>query len=356
MSRIAKTPRLVIDIPRIVHNFLTLTARCEQAGITMTTVLKAVAGDLTVLRELVAAGLTEAGDSRLANLRRFNRICGLNKMLLRLPAPSELGAVLATCAISLQTEPEILSSLDRLAAIRRQSHQVMLMVDLGDLREGINPVDIHQTAAFCQGLKRIRVTGLGANFSCFAGVKPSQEKLTQLTALGQMLREDYQLPITWISGGNSSSLPLVEAGMMPAGINHLRIGEGILLGRETLNGTLLPGLYPDAFEIEAEVLQAQFKPGQPDGEIGRNALGQIPSLPQLQPGYRALLNIGQQDTALEGLTPLDPGISVLGGSSDYLVVASETRLKVGKRLRFRPNYWGLLAAMTTPYIRREYSR
>lgn len=354
MSRIAGTPRLLIHLPRLVHNFLTLRARCERSGIMITAVLKGLAGDLTILRALADAGLTDVGDSRLANLRRFNRFSGLNKMLLRLPARFELERVLTTCTVSLHTETEILDALERLAASSRQTHQIMLMIDLGDLREGINLADFHRTAVFCQGLKQLRLTGLGTNFSCFAGVKPTEEKLVQLIDLAHLLRDEYHLPLTQISGGNSSSLPLMEAGRMPEGINHLRVGEAILLGRETLNGTILPGLYSDAFEIEAEVVQAQFKPGQPDGEIGHNALGQIPVFPQLEAGYRALLNIGQQDTALGGLKPLNPEIIILGGSSDYLVVAGKKSFKVGERLLFRPSYWSLLAAMTTPYIRREY--
>jgi predicted amino acid racemase len=118
--------------------------------------------------------------------------------------------------------------------------------------------------------------------------------LEKLVGLVDYLKGECQLPIEYVSGGNSSSLKLLYDGLIPPGINHLRIGEGILLGRETLTGSYLPDLYHDAFIVEAEVIQAQYKPAVPDGEVGLDAFGRVPSISVKEPGIRLLLNLGHQ--------------------------------------------------------------
>lgn len=350
-----ETPRIVINCSKIVHNYQVILEICRRSGIAVTAVLKGTAGDRRIFSALHKAGLNDIGDSRIENLKGFNGDLSLHKTLLRLPSLSALSDAINAADMSLNSEIETIRSLDQLAGSSGRFHTIMLMVDLGDAREGIRETDLEQVAAVCKGLKNIRVTGVGSNFSCFAGVKPTPAKLDRLVSIGQRLREEFGLPVSLISGGNSSSLPLVLDGTIPSGINHLRIGEGILLGRETLNGLPIPNTFQDAFYIEGEVLQSSKGGGRPDGEIGRNAFGRIPTIPQVDLDYRALINLGEQDTPLEGLTPVNQEITILGGSSDYMVVASQNRLKIGERVRFIPNYWSLLTAMSVRYVHKEYS-
>lgn len=343
-------PRIVIDIPKIVHNFQSIQQRCLHWGVSLTGVVKGVAGDLKIVEALVAAGLTELGDSRIENLELYSVLPRVNRVLLRLPSISKLEKVMRYADASLNSEPETIAAIDRMGA----RHRIFLMVDLGDRREGVLESEITELARFCQGLNNTEVVGVGANFSCFAGVKPTPEKLAILVAIADLLKEEFHLPIAYISGGNSSSLPMLYSGSLVSGINHLRIGEGFLLGRETLTGQLLPDLFPDAFLVEAEVLQSRWKPASADGEIGWDAFGRKPEFPEVADGFRLLINLGQQDTALSGLTPLDPGVQILGGSSDYLVLTSREGRKVGSTIRFAPNYWSLLALMTSPYVHKHY--
>jgi len=348
------SPRVLIHPAKIIENYRVLQRRCSQAGIELTAVVKGIAGDRRIIRAFIDSGVTDLGDSRLENLEFLASDPRVFLTLLRLPAISGLDRVIRYAKRSLNAEIDVLRLLNQRAAAARTTHDVMLMVDLGDLREGVDPADLRHLAEECRTLTALRVTGIGTNFSCFAGVPPSKKKLELLVELGRMLRDEYGFPIQRISGGNSSSLPLVYDGTMPPGINHLRIGEGILLGKETLYGNRLPDLHPDAFIVEAEVLQSQIKKNRPEGETGRNAFGKTPVIPEVEAGYRLLLNIGAQDAALNGLMPLDPGIIVLGGSSDYLVAASTRRVPVGTRLRFIPDYWSLLTIMSTVYIKKEY--
>ncbi len=344
------TPRIVIKLDKIVHNYLELTKVARRAGVKLTGVVKGVAGDSEIVRALVAAGLEEVGDSRLENFRQFALTPKVHKVLLRLPALSCARELVKEVDASLNAERATLEVLEKQQTI----HEVMLMVELGDQREGIDEAQVAELGAFCAGLKYLRITGLGANFSCFAGAKPSQAKLKRLVELAEYLCVEYRLPIVRISGGNSSSLSLLYENQLPKGINHLRIGEGMLLGRETLNGQILPRLYRDAFIVEAEVLQVRHAPKQIATETGWDAFGRIPQIPEVDAEYRLLLNLGHQDAPLMELTPVESGMTVLGGSSDYLVLASEFERKVGDLIQFYPNYWSLLSLMTSPYVKKIY--
>lgn len=347
----AVTPTILIDLEKIVHNYLEVTRLANQGGVRITGVVKGVAGDRQVIQSLLAAGLEEIGDSRLENFKVINSNAKVRKVLLRLPGISYAAAVVQQVDCSLNVAPATLRILES----QQKMHAVTLMVDLGDQREGVNVTDLPAIGEFCSELKYLRITGLGANFSCFAGVKPTEAKLRQLVALADYLCAEFALPIQDISGGNSSTLPLLYQGTLPKGINHLRIGEGILLGRETLTGKLLPKLWGDAFLVEAEVLQVSEKSGKEiETEIGRDAFGRIPNLPEVEAKYRLLLNLGHQDTPLMELNPIDPRITILGGSSDYLVLASEIPHHVGDLLQFAPNYWSLLSLMTSPYVHKVY--
>lgn len=350
----SKLPRILIDLAKLVHNFKALQARCAQAEIALNTVVKGVAGAPRVVAALWEAGMVEVGDSRLENLRSYPALPGLNRVKLRLPSLTTAAATVEWSDVSLNAELLTLQALNHFAGEQRRRHRVILMVDQGDLREGVSEADLAPLALGCRPLSHLEVVGLGTNFSCFAGVMPTPEALARLVELAAQLRSEFNLPIRLVSGGNSSSLPLLYNGTLPPGVNHLRIGEGILLGRETLHGTQLPDLLGDAFVVEAEVIQVQWKAARPTGQVGLDAFGRIPELPEGEPGIRLLLNLGEQDTPLHGLTPLDPGFRVLGGSSDYLVLASERPCRVGQTIRFLPNYWSLLSLMTSPYVTQEY--
>ncbi len=346
------TPRLLINLEKIVANYLRLRKRADRAGVAITVVLKGIAGDLKIARSLVEVGAQEIGDSRLENLRNFRRAFpNTRRMMLRLPQLSRIEETVTSSQISLNAEISTLEGLHRLAL----PHEVMLMVDLGDLREGVDEAGLISLAQACRRFPTLKVTALGANFSCFAGAAPTVAKLEQLVCQAEFLRSEFQFPVEIVSGGNSSSLPLLYQNRLPAGINQLRIGEAILLGRETMNGQYLADLCHDAFIVEAEVLQVQNKPACPQTGLGLDAFGRLPNFPADAPGIKGLMNIGHQDTSMVGLIPLDSRLTILGGSSDYLVVAGEeTTLKVGQVLQFIPNYWGLLSLMTSPYIAKTY--
>jgi len=349
-----KAPRLEIDLKRLRHNARRVKAICRSAGIEVTGITKAAHAHPQIARAMLSAGLRGLGDSRLENLKVLrDRLGQVELMLIRLPMLSEVEEVVRYCDISLNSEEETLKALDRAAARLGRVHEVILMVDLGDLREGVWPDRLPSLARGAARLEHLRVVGLATNLACYAGVIPSCRNMEQLVEATRVVEEAIGRQLGIVSGGNSANIPLVLAGGMPGRVNHLRIGEAILLGRETTQRNVLPGAYTDAITVVAEVIEVQDKPSVPVGDLGQDAFGRMPEFEDRGTRRRAVLAIGRQDTVPEGLTPLEPGIQPLGGSSDHILLDiqdAEREVKVGDELRFVPNYAALLQSFTSPYV------
>ncbi len=68
---------------------------------------------------------------------------------------------------------------------------------------------------------------------------------------------------------------------------------------------------------------------------------------------RAILNIGREDVDIHGLTPLDPRLTIVGTSSDHLIVdatAAASTMHIGDDMVFARNSSALLAVMASPYV------
>lgn len=350
------SPRLEIDLDHLRHNAAQLHDSLGGRGIALTGVTKVALGEPRVARALLAGGLRSLGDSRIENIRRL-REAGIDAelMLLRSPQLSRIDEVVAWADISLNTELAVIRQLSVAAGQQQRQHRIVLMVELGDLREGIPLAELDDMVEQCLQLPHIVLEGIGTNLTCLNGVQPDANNMGQLSAAAARLQQRFGLQLTTVSGGNSASLDWLQHSSTPGHINHLRLGEAIMLGRETLHGQPLPGLYQDAFTLVAEVIESRQKPSVPTGQRGPNAFGQSPSITERGDIQRSILSMGQQDIQLDGLTPAYPGFDILGASSDHLVLdSSRCPLRVGSEVRFHLNYSALLAAMTSPYVAKRY--
>jgi predicted amino acid racemase len=355
-----QTPYLVIDLDAVEHNAHTLVELCTAQGVEVTGVTKCVCGHPDVARAMLRGGISSLADSRLENIHQL-RAAGVDAagMLLRLPALSAVDEVVETVETSLNSELAVLAGLSAAACSRGRVHDVLLMVELGDLREGIPPNDLLAFAGETLKLPGIRLRGLGANLACFAGVVPTEANMQQLAGLADSVEQAFGITLERVSGINSSGLELLDAGGMPARINHARIGEAILLGRETIHRRPWPGTRQDAFVLHAEVLELKRKASVPHGECSEDAFGRRPVFADRGDVWRALLNVGREDIDVDGLTPLDERLAILGASSGYLVVdvtPMAKSLRVGDELAFALNYGALLAAMTSEYVKKHAVR
>lgn len=351
-------PQIRADLGKLQENVSAVAAACKRAGVHLCAVSKAFCADDGVLQAYNKGPADSIGDSRLKNLRDMRT--DKPKVLLRLSDPRETDLVVSSCQLSLQSEVRTLRALARSALRLGRRHQVILMVDLGDLREGLIYTDrsaILEAAREVKEASALGLAGVGVNLTCFGGIIPDQENLSRLVGLAVWLRQEVNLPIPIVSGGNSSSLGMLFDGELPAGINHLRIGEGILLGKNTATGAPFPQLHQDVFTLSAALGEVQQKPSKPIGSIGPNAFGEAVSFQDLGAMRRGIALIGRQDTDWEGLTPRDPRVRVLGASSDHLIVdlTDAPEYAVGDVLDFDVRYGALLGAYTSAYVSRTVS-
>ncbi|HJW76775.1 MAG TPA: alanine racemase, partial [Thermoleophilia bacterium] len=273
--------------------------------------------------------------------------------------PDEAAATVRLADVSLNSELETVVALDAAAARLGGVHRVIVMVDLGDLREGVLPEEVVPFLKGVLSLRHVSLEGLGTNLSCYGGIVPSPQNLGQLVELEQIAEEMAGRRLT-VSGGNSGTLGLALSGGMPAGIDNLRLGESILLGTNTLTREqLTPELEVDAFTISAPVIECRMKPSVPFGDIAQDAFGGRPTFVDRGLRMRALCALGRQDAPPQGLTPHDPLVEVLGASSDHLVLDvddMDVPPEPGDTIEFRPNYAALLQAYTSPYVQKVHLR
>ena len=224
-------PQITIDLSRIERNAKAVVKRCAQSGIQVFGVTKGTCGMPQVARAMLRGGVVGIAESRFENIRRL-RDSGIQCpiMLLRSPPLSRAEEVVRTVDISLQSELTIIKELARIAERLGRVHDIILMIDLGDLREGIWPNELLPTIEKILEMRGVRVAGVGTNLTCFGAIVPTRENLNQLEGHAYKVERLTGLRLDWVSGGNSSSLPLLLAGGMPKGINNLRIGEAILQG------------------------------------------------------------------------------------------------------------------------------
>lgn len=347
----AGSPRIEINLGKIQHNAHSLVRRLAQRGISVTGVTKATLGSPDIARALLSGGVTCLGDSRISNLQRLLRGQVQAPFLLtRLPMRSEVEAVIRHADTSLNSEISTISQLSGAAQRAGKCHGIILMVEMGDLREGILPIDLLAFAQAVEKLPNLELQGIACNLACYGGVKPDPQKMAELSDLADMLEQHMGMQMSVVSGGNSANLEWALSAAHCGRINNLRLGESILLGRETLARQVISGLHTDAFSIVAEVIESKLKPSKPYGDIGQAAFG-APATPTDRGDiFRSILAIGRQDCDSQGLTP-PAGIGILGSSSDHLLVESRNApLVVGHELAFQPNYSALLSAMTSPYV------
>lgn len=350
-------PGVTIDLDKIAENARAVVSLCADHGVAVTGVTKVTCGLPQVAKALLHGGVADIGESRLENVHRL-RAGGITSpvMLLRIPQVSAADEIVTSVDTSLNSELSAIRALSRAAEQHGIVHRIILMVDLGDLREGFWPDDLLPAVREVVDLPGIRIQGIGTNLTCYGGVIPTQQNMGQLADWAHRIEDTFRIPVETISGGNSSSLPLLASGRMPKAINHLRIGEAILLGRETIHRTCWPATVQDAFTLSAEIIELKRKPSVPIGETGQDAFGRTPVFVNRGEMLRGILNVGREDVDVEGIVPADSGVTIVGASSDHLIIDVTHRREpaaLGDEVVFSLSYSALLSAMTSGYVEKR---
>lgn len=348
-----KTPYISIDLKKIEHNTRTIVGLCKKHGISVAGVTKGTLGMPEVARAMIRGGAAWIGESRLDNIERLRKSnISVPFLLMRSPHRSEIERIISLADISLNSEYEIIKALSETSIKNNMLHKIIIMVDLGDLREGVWPDELIPLVKEVLNMKGVKIIGLGTNFTDLNGTIPTYENNQQLVELAEEVEDKFNIKLEYLSAGNSSSLKLLKSGKIPERINHFRIGEGILLGRETIYREKVSDTYQDAFILSAEIIEKKLKPSVPIGEIGQDAFGNIPSVQDKGMMTRCILNIGRQDVNIEGLSPRSPSLEIIGATSDHLLIdaTKDADLNVGDVVSFDLNYSAMLASMTSPFV------
>lgn len=345
-----RTPRIEIDLSAVEHNARRLVERLGARGIDVTGVTKATLGSPEVANAMIRGGVKRLGDSRIENIEAL-RDAGVRVpiMLLRAPSPEWADRAVACATHSLVSDLDIVTALSVAAGKRALNHGIVLMVEMGDLGEGMMMADAMDAARIISRTRHVTLTGVGTSLASRSGVVPSDDQMQQLSGLASTIRSKFGVDHAIVSGGSCVSLGWALGEGRVGAINDLRLGESILLGVDPLTSTPIEGLRRDGFAVVAPVIESLEKPSAPWGVRGERAPGTPADARERGTIIQTIVALGRQDVDPEGLiAPV--GFTILSASSDHLVLETPTRIPMGTEVRFGMNYSALLRAMTSPFV------
>lgn len=356
-------PQLVINKKRLIHNIKEITTRCSSQGVMVTGVIKGCGGNLKIAEAMISNGCHSIGSSRVDHLRRVKGMnFDIKTMLLRIPMISEVDEMLKWTDISLNSEKKVIEQINKACKIKGIVHEIILMIELGDLREGV--YDRKELIDIVDSIENeytsVKLVGIGTNLGCYGSIKPTVEKMNELIEVAEFVEKRTGKGLKYISGSATSSLPLVYNGEMPKKINHLRIGEGLLLNMDLpyYHNFNEKTLMQKIMTLNAEIIEVKIKPTYPIGEISVDAFGYKPIYEDRGLRKRAIIALGRQDVIDPlKLIPHDDKIEIIGSSSDHLMVDigdSENEYEVGDIISFDVFYQVMLQMFMNEEIEKNF--
>ena len=345
-------PRLEIRVGQIKKNSEILSKIYGKKNISIMGVSKGVLGEPKIVEAMIDGGVKYIADSRIENIIKMREAGLITEYVLLRTMVSQIEQVIKYADISFNTEIETLSKLSSCAKQKKVIHRVVIMVELGDLREGVMPEDISPFIKETLALDNISVVGIGCNLACYGGVVPDTHNMNKLSEIAKELEVEYSIKLGLISGGNSANYNWYSSSCDVGLVNNVRLGESILLGREPLLREKIPELHTEIFKLYAEVIEAKLKPSLPSGSIAQNSYGETPFFEDVGLHRRVIVAIGRQDVVVSSLI-VEEGFVILGSSSDHIIVEDiKSRLQVGDELKFDLDYAGMVSAMTSPFVQK----
>jgi len=362
-------PKLKINLKKLEHNARMEVRKLAEYGVTVMGVNKVFNGLPETASAIVRGGIDVVAESRVKNLKKIQHV-SCKKCLLRTPSPSEIEDVIRYADISLNSDIDVIRNLSQEAVRQNRIHQVLLMVDLGDIREGIWFEDhqyIEEAVRHILDLPNLEMYGLGTNFSCYGSVMPTIENGRLFVRLARELEKKFMFEFPYLSGGNCTSYHLIEKGIWPEGINHLRIGALHQFGIEYVDVRYLDEFHhsrmdvnrvvSDLYILEAEIIEVNTKPTVPFGELSLDCFMQSKTFVDRGPRKRAILALGHQDVSSHNCWPADPGMEIAGQTFDHTIIDIEkcqNDYRPGDTIAFEIDYTGLLACCTSESITIEF--
>jgi predicted amino acid racemase len=342
---------------KLRHNFHYLNALFERNDIQWGIVSKILCGNKEYIKLLLELGIKEIHDSRISNLKVIKELDPtIQTVYIKPPPKKSIKSLVKFADVSLNTEFETIKFISAEAGRQKKNHKIIIMIEMGDLREGILGEDLIDFYSSIFKLPNIEVIGLGTNLNCLNGIMPTHDKMIQLSLYEQLIEATFNKKIPWVSGGSSVTIPMLFKKLIPKGVNHFRVGETLFFGTDLISGKAIKGMKTDVFKLYAEIIELTEKPKVPMGEIGTNVAGESPEINENDYGktsFRAILDIGLLDIDTKNIKPYKKNFKFSGASSDMIVLdigRNSGKLKVGDSVEFRPDYMGVLRILNSDYI------
>ena len=341
----AEYPKLVITPENMKSNMLKIVALAHEGGMRVTGVGKGFCCIPECCEAMLEAGCENIGVARTVDLRKLKEFDpGIVTMLTRVPMRSEAEEVVRYADISLVSDITVIEALNEQAVRQGRIHKVIIMQDIGDLREGYyDPDELARDAARVENeMPGLHLYGVGTNFGCYGSVCPTTDKMEYLIASAEKIEALIGRRLEILSVGGTQVLNLVPGREIPERINNLRCGICSITKAPYTWEADIPGRL-DTFRLRAEIIELRDKPSMPNGRLGSAALNEKRVYVDRGIRRRAIVALGRQDIGEDknSIIPVEPGIEVLGSSSDHTILDVEDcqrELHVGDYVEFNVNY------------------
>ncbi|MCH7400707.1 alanine racemase [Belliella kenyensis] len=347
---------------KLKENFEYLKSTFTAEDISWGVVSKLFCGNRTYLKELIDLGVKEIHDSRISNLAKVKEIDeNVQTVYIKPVSKRNIPSMVKYADVSLNSELTTIQWISDESVKQGKKHKIIIMVETGDLREGVMGDHLVDFYAQIFELPNIEIIGLGTNLNCLNGVMPSADKLIQLSLYKQIIELKFNKKIPWVSAGTSVTIPLLLHKQLPKGVNHFRVGETLYFGVDLFEEKVIPGMHGDVFELYAEIIEMQEKPMLPTGSLAANPQGEVLSIDESLYGkssFRAILDIGLLDVDPKYLLAEDGEFEILGASSDMIILnlgLNPKDYKVGDTIKFGLKYMGALGIMNSSYVDKKIS-
>ncbi len=344
------------------HNYQYLKQLFGNEDISWAVVTKLLCGEERLLKEVIDLGIKEICDARISNLKKIKALApaDVETVYIKPPAKKAIPDLVRYADTSFNSEFETIKAISEEAVKQSKTHKVIIMIELGDLREGVMGEDLMDFYSSVFRLPNIEVRGIGSNLNCLHGVMPSQDKLIQLSLYKQLIEAKFNRKIPWVTGGTSVVIPFLQMRQLPKGINHFRVGETLYFGTDLINNGPVKEMEQDVITLYAQIIEITEKPMLPIGEMEANPQGETFEIDESLYGktsHRAILDLGTLDISFDYLIPFpEYQIDFVGASSDMLVIDIKDNkhgYKVGDFIPFHLKYMGALTLFNSDYIEKR---
>ena len=343
---------------KLEENYVFLDKIFKSRNIQWGVVSKLLCGNTIYLKEIIALGVREIHDSRISNLKKIKTLDpDIQTVYIKPPAKRSIEKIVRYADISFNTEIYTIQLLSDEAVKQKKIHKIIIMIEMGDLREGVLGEELIAFYGTILKMPNIEISGIGTNLNCLSGVMPTQDKLIQLSLYKQLIEAKFNISIPFVSGGTSVAIPLILKNANPLAVNHFRIGEALFFGKDLFTGDTIEGMHNDVFKLYAEIIEITEKPNTPTGELGENVAGNSFSMNDVDDlgmtSLRAILDIGLLDMQPQHIESDDADITIVDASSDMLVIdisKSKKSYHIGDLVAFKIRYMGALYLLNSEYI------